>query len=452
MDTGAGEIFLVLVPDSSLTFGWLAREAAGRYYSQVGTEPVLRLRTSDRALLKPEDPVAHIFQPGEQPQVTGEVVDWNIKPAAQKYEDACRELGVTCYKNLRTSLANMSSTNTLSLRLSMKAHHVRPLFRSLRGNPGLRELELSHCKLRDEEVRLLGEVLPTITHLASLNLSYNMMTGSSLALLSTLELKVKELLLSGNMLGDASLPALTSLLSGYPNLETLSLARCSLTSQLFHSGRGLFSVEARKSSLKQLDISHNPLTVAGVETLLSCLPASLASLNISRCNLAQISRPDSLAAALLSHCSQSSSLTSLNLSSFCLTNLSLRSLLPGLSRYGRLTRLELNNNQLSSPALLSILATARQHGLPLVSLSLATGPARPAQTFWEDSGGLELVSQELQSLLSSENSVLEQLVVPLPLPTNHGAADVISRVWDSHYGARSLHFCDSLGNITYSVQ
>ena len=449
----SGEMFLVLVPDSSLTVGWLAKEAAGRYYRQVGTEPVLRLRTSDGAVLDPGDLVAHIFQPGEQ--LTADVLHWNTKPAAQKYEDACRELGVTCYKNIRGSLVNMSSNNNLSLRLSMKAHHVRPLFRSLRGNSGLRELELSQCKLGDEEVRLLGEILPTISHLASLNLSYNMMTDISLTLLSRLQLKVKELQLSGNMFGDGCLSSLTRLLSSQPSLETLGLARCGLTSQLFQSGRGQFSVEAKKSSLKELDLSHNLLTVLGVETLLGCLPSSLTKLNISRCNLAQISRPDSLASALLSHCSQGSqhaNLTSLNLSSFCLSSLSLRALLPSLSQCGRLTQLELSNNQLTSQALLSVLSTVRHHALPLVRLSLASGSHRAAKLFWEDEGGLELVRDELESLLASNTCLLERLVVPLPLPTTHQAADTITRVWDSHYGARSLHFCDSLGNIEYNVQ
>ena len=448
----SGEMFLVLVPDSSLTVGWLAREAAARYYRKEGTEPVLRLRTSDQAVLDPGDLVAHILQPGEP--LTAEVLHWNTKPAADKYKDACRELGVSCYKNIRGSLINMSSAGNLSLRVSMKAQHVGPLFRSLRGNSGLRELELSHCKLGDEEVRLLGEILPTTSHLTSLNLSYNMMTDTSLSLLSRLKMKVKDLQLSGNMFGDACLPSLTRLLS-QSSLETLGLARCGLTNQLFQSGRGEFSVEAKKSSLKDLDFSHNLLTVSGVETLLACLPPSLASLNISRCNLAKISHPDSLASALLSHCSQGSTevnLSSLDLSGFCLSSLSLRSVLPSLAQCGRLTRLELSQNQLTSRALLSVLSTVRHHTLPLVRLSLATGSHRAAKLFWQEEGGLEMVRDELESLLASSDSHLELLVVPLPLPTSHQAGDVITRVWDSHYGARSLHFSDSMGNITYNVQ
>ena len=115
----SGEMFLILVPNPSLTVSWLAQEAAGRYYRQVGTEPVLRLRTSDGAVLDPGDLVAHIFQPGEQ--LNADILHWITKPAAQQYEDACRELGVTCYKNIRASLVKMSTTNSLSLQLNMKA-------------------------------------------------------------------------------------------------------------------------------------------------------------------------------------------------------------------------------------------------------------------------------------------------------------------------------------------
>ena len=440
----SGEMFLVPVPDCSLTVGWLASEAAARYYRQLGTEPVLRLRTSDGAVLDTGDLVAHIFQPGDQ--LTADVMQWKTKPGAEMYDDACKELGLTNFKNIRARLVNMSTTNCLSLRLSLKYHHVQPLFRSLRGNCGLRELELTHCRLRDEQVELLGEVLPSVTHLSSLNLSYNLLTSRSLKLLSTLGLKVKQLELSGNMLDDDCLPSLTSLLSSYSNLQTLSIARCSLTKMLFQSGRGLFSLEAKKSKLKHLDISHNELTASGVEILVSCLPAGLVSLDISNCNHRKISSPGTLGSAFLSHCSQSSELSRLKMSMFSLDNRSLAALETCLAHWKGLTELDLSHNLLTSQALLALLAAVKQHKVPLLRLRLAVADQEEAERFWSDKGQ-EQVAQELQSLLASKLSVLELL----ELPHSSLSSRAISQLWDMRHGASSLH-CRDLGNVVLSVQ
>ena len=447
----SGVMFLIPVPDSSLTVGWLAREAAARYYRQLGTEPLLRLRTEDGAVLDTGDLVAHIFQPGDQ--LTADVVHWNTKPAAEKYDEACKELGLTNFKNIRTSLVGMSSTSSLSLRVSLKVQHLKPLVRSLRGNSGLRELELSHCWLRDEQIELLSEVLPCVTHLTSLNLSYNRMSSTSLTTLSTLGLKVKQLQLSGNMLDDDCLPALTSLLSSYTSLQTLGLARCNLTKLLFKSGRGLFSLEAKKSKLRYLDISHNLLTASGVEILLSCLPLSLASLDISNCNQQRISSPDSLGQAFLSHCSQtspstsSSDLSSLTMSMFSLDNRSLAKLESCLAHCSALTELDLSHNLVTSQALGSLLSSVKKHEVPLVRLRLAVGGQREAEDFWSDDG-LEVVRKALESLLSRNCSPLEFLVLPHTSQATHS----ILKVWDSQHGLRSSHSQDTLSNVTYSLR
>ena len=172
----------VPVTDSSLTVSWLAREAAIRYWRLHNMEPVLGLRTEDGAALDPTDPLSHILATCQT--ISGEVIHWNMKPASEMYRDTCHDLKLPCFKNILDKLSSMSSSNKLSLRLSLRGRNAEPLFTSLKSNQALRELELSHCKLEDGVVCQLSKVLPTITNLASLDLSYNLLTSASLSALA----------------------------------------------------------------------------------------------------------------------------------------------------------------------------------------------------------------------------------------------------------------------------
>ena len=180
--TVASETFLVPVPDPQLTVEWLAQEAAARYCRSLGSEPVLQLRTEDGAALDPRDPLGFII--ANFKCIAADVLHWKCKPASEKYRDACRDLGQPSFKNITEKLSSMSSTNALRLRLPLRAHHARPLLSSLRGNLALRDLDLSRCKLEDGVVAQLGPVLPTLPHLASLDLSNNLLTSASISTLA----------------------------------------------------------------------------------------------------------------------------------------------------------------------------------------------------------------------------------------------------------------------------
>ena len=180
------EKLYVPVTDPSLTVSWLAKEAATRYWRLHNMEPVLSLRTDDGAALDPTDPLSHILATCQT--ISGEVLHWNMKPASEMYRDTCRDLGLPCFKNLSEKLSSMSCSNKLSLRLSLKGRNAEPLFTSLKSNQALRELDLSHCKLEDGLVSQLSKLLPTITNLASLDLSYNLLTSASMSALASVRL------------------------------------------------------------------------------------------------------------------------------------------------------------------------------------------------------------------------------------------------------------------------
>jgi len=74
------------------TIGWLASQAAERYYSKHGVRPQLSLTTGDGAQLCSSDAAAAVLQSNEE--VVGVVEHWHLPPLAERYQTACRTAGV----------------------------------------------------------------------------------------------------------------------------------------------------------------------------------------------------------------------------------------------------------------------------------------------------------------------------------------------------------------------
>lgn len=440
-----GEMFLIPVPHPHLTVKWLASEASARYYRQSGSEPVLRLTTGDGAGLDPGDLVTHVVQ-GTEP-LTGVVISWNCKPAEDRYRDACKDFVTPCFKNICERLSLMATTNTLSLNIPIKKQHAEPIFHCLKSNMGLRELNLSRCKLTDPIITLLGPLLPTLPYLSTLDLSQNLLSLQSLQLLSTYNLpSLINLSLCCNPLGDLALPGLTSLLCMGP-ISSLKLSRCQFTRSLFQSGRPDFAVAMKKSKLKILDFSYNDFGEIGLEILLKCLPPTLTSLNLT--SSIPSTSPRNLGNHLYSYCREGNpdcDLTSLNLSGLSLTDSILPSLMNCLPHCGRLSCLSLSHNPLTANGLVTLLSSLVEHSVPLTRLDLAQMQSM-SLNFWSDKSVAVELEDRLESLLATNCSRLELLVLP-------DQADLVislKKVWDNAWGSRSRHRRDGMGNVELSI-
>lgn len=379
--------------------------------------------------------------------LTGEVLHWNNKPSSDKYKDSCQEAGQPCFKNIQEKLSSISINNSLTLKMTLKPYHAEPVWNSLRGNSSLRQLTLSHCKLSDITVSHLTNVLSSIPHLSHLDLSYNLITTASLSSLSTPMKSLQSLNVSGNMLNNYSLPHLTSILENCPELTKLHVSRCNLTEVLFQQGRMDFASAARNSKLKDFNVSFNDMKCAGIEILMSCLPPGLQSFDISYCITRGSS--DRLGACIDKLCSKgspSSNIRSMKLSGLSLTDCGLGSLARTLNFCGHLTHLWLDDNSFTSQGLLRLLQTLLHESVPLTFLSCALTTAQSA--FWSDKTLAGNIADTLESLLSSNCSRLELLVVPY----NQECCSLLRKVWDRHHGVRSKHGKESLGNIKFSLE
>ncbi|KAM3928619.1 tonsoku-like protein [Leptodactylus fuscus] len=346
------DVFLIPIPHSdgdSREVSWLAEQASQRYYQSCGLLPRLTLK-KEGALLAPQDLVLHVLQSNEE--VVAEVQSWDLPPLMDRYKKACQSLAVEENRLVRKALEQQETSSSMSLcRLSMRGRHLCPLIRALKLQNSLRQLHLSGNLLGDAEVEELLSMLGTMPNLTHLNLSCNRLTHEGIRKLvpapGTPDYKalenLEELDLSMNPLGDGLSQPLASLLLHCPVLTTLNLQACQLSAKFLQQYR-LLLANAFKGSLhlKNLSLSHNPLGSTGVELVLKTLPHE----TISRLELGAVTTGDALMMEpLVRYLSQDGCVLShLILSSNHLSDESVRELARCFPVCSSLTSLDLSGN------------------------------------------------------------------------------------------------------------
>lgn len=161
--------------------------------------------------------------------------------------------------------------------------HCRPLFKAIHFQQNLTSIDLTNSFIEDDGVKQLAQALPTLSQLASLNLSSNLITTSGLNhILSTIEFnpncltELRELILNYNPLQNQCLSPLSSICSKLPELNLLHLASTELTDLHEH--------ELKFNSLIDLDLSYNDFRSNGLTKAIDKLNAcKLQNLNLSFC-------------------------------------------------------------------------------------------------------------------------------------------------------------------------
>ncbi|XP_062424560.1 tonsoku-like protein [Rhea pennata] len=280
-------VFLVPVPASeSRAVGWLAEQAAQRYYQTCGLLPRLTLK-KEGALLAPQDLVGDVLQSNEE--VLAEVQSWDLPPLAERYRRACQSLAVEPHPLLLkvTELQEQSPAFSAG-GLALRPPHLPPLLRALKLQAPLRQLRLAGSGLADGAAAELLATLSTVPSLVLLDLSGNQLSARGLQLLvpqlpgPAAFQSLEELDLSLNPLGDAGCRPLALLLRACPVLTTLRLQACGFAAGfLQHCRLSLAGALAGAVHLETLALSCNALGPVGLEQLLRSLPCrSLGRLEI----------------------------------------------------------------------------------------------------------------------------------------------------------------------------
>ncbi|CAJ1082709.1 leucine-rich repeat-containing protein 31 isoform X2 [Xyrichtys novacula] len=239
---------------------------------------------------------------------------------------------------------------------------------------GVRKLRLCSCRLNDEDVTALGEVLSGLPLLEILDLSWNSGVGGALQnLQGNLQPSLRELHLVACQLTAADAAALGGLVSSLPSLCVLDV---SCNPQLAQGGDGgggfmeLASSLSRATSLTTLRLQACGLTEDGLDALsgsLHCLP-SVRELDLS-CNKS-ISGGLNRLTPYLAHLTH---LENLDFHSCSLTQADLEALIQVLPSLIALTELDISSNKEAGGvvhSLVSALPLMKMRRLPLNSCSL----------------------------------------------------------------------------------
>ncbi|KAG9472892.1 hypothetical protein GDO78_016075 [Eleutherodactylus coqui] len=347
-----GNVFLIPIPYSdgdTREVSWLAEQASQRYYQSCGLLPRLTLK-KEGALLAPQDVILHVLQSNEE--VVAEVHSWDLPPLTDRYKKACESLAVEENDLVRKALKQQETSSSMFLcRLSLSGHHLCPVIRALKLQSSLRQLHLSGNLLGNAEVEELLSMLGTMPNLTHLNLSCNHLTHEGIRKLvpapgspdfTALE-NLEELDLSMNPLGDGLSQPLASLLHHCPVLSTLQLQSCQLSAKFLQQYRLLLANAFQGAlHLKNLSLSHNPLGSTGVELVLKTIPHE----TISRLELRAVTADDDLIMEpLVKYLTQDGCVLSyLALSSNHLSDESVRDLARCLPVCSSLTSLDLSGN------------------------------------------------------------------------------------------------------------
>ncbi|KAM5124983.1 tonsoku-like protein [Mantella aurantiaca] len=267
-------VFLIPIPHSdsdTREISWLADQASQRYYQSCGLRPRLTLK-KEGALLDPQDLILYVLQSNEE--VLAEVQSWDLPPLSDRYKKSCQSLGVKEVAVVMKALERQEAGSVLSLgRLALRAQGVCPVLRALKLHSSLRQLDLSGNLLGDGEMEELSAMLVTLPHLTHLNLSGNRITHHGISKLAPqdgrLFQKLEDLDVGLNPLGDGLARPLTSLLLLCPLLTSINLQACHLTASFLQQLGGAFRGAAH---IRSVSLSHNPLGSLGLELILKMLP------------------------------------------------------------------------------------------------------------------------------------------------------------------------------------
>ncbi|XP_023293316.2 tonsoku-like protein [Lucilia cuprina] len=275
---------LLLVPVdrkkiSDINIRWLAEEASRRYYNLVGLKPLLRLKTADGFAYEENDPINVAL---EQNMILATVLEWQISPLGQRYEEMCIQLHKVVNSDVQDVLQRAQISNSIYLTdFWLTPLQIEPIFKAILHQTNLRILDLSNNFIQNEGCRLLAKSLPTLKQLKALNLKGNFITADGLeSLLFCPGIEklcdIEELVLSQNPLGNTSLRMLDRFCNSASgkSLQKLHISQCNLTQ--------LYDYDFAFYQLVDFDISFNQLNDDSIRKLLSKLNSCrLQSLNLS---------------------------------------------------------------------------------------------------------------------------------------------------------------------------
>lgn len=335
-------LFLIPIPTSeeNINLKWLSTETSRRYYKLEGANPILNLTTDDGALLDENDPIDLVF--GLQ-EVLGNVAGWSTETLIENYKKSCDESRITFDEQISQFLDVLQATGTMDMSNYMIMSNVMNIALNVICHyQNLQVLCLSGVALEDNGMKILSEYLSNMQRLIKLDVSCNNISSIGLGYWTTSLSNNKCLSnlesfnISHNPITNAGLIHLHVVTQHCTSLRSLFIQDIDIDHNCYDCASELYL-----DNIEDLDLSFNLLGRTGVNWFFIRLdPMHLKYLNLRNTGSSTVLRE----CVLFLERNQADGLRSIDLSSLDLDDEDLDLLCSCLESAGNLQHLWLANN------------------------------------------------------------------------------------------------------------
>jgi len=335
-------LFLVPIPASeeNINLKWLSTEVSRRYQKLESVNPILNLTTDDGALLDENDPIDLVY--GLQ-EVLGNVIGWNTETLIETYKKLCVESNTTFDESISQFLDVLQATGTLDMSDYIMVPNVLNITLNVACHyHHLQLLCLSGVALEDNGMKMLSEYMSNLQQLIKLDVSCNNVSSIGIGYWTTsitnnkCLINLESLNISHNPITNAGLAHLRVITQHFTSLRSLYLRDIDINHDCYD-----YASELYLDNIEDLDLSFNMLGRTGVSGFFIRLdPMRLKYLNVRNTGSSMVLRE----CTLFLERSQADCLHSIDLSSLDLEDEDLDLLCNCLESAGNLQHLWLADN------------------------------------------------------------------------------------------------------------
>ncbi|KAL5234044.1 hypothetical protein ACI65C_001454 [Semiaphis heraclei] len=335
-------LFLVPIPASeeNINLKWLSTEVSKRYQKLESVNPILNLTTDDGAILDENDPIDLVY--GLQ-EVLGNIIGWNTETLIETYKKLCMESNSIFDESISQFLDVLQATGTLDMSDYMMTPNVLHITLNVACHyHHLQLLCLSGVALEDNGMKMLSEYMSNLQQLIKLDVSCNNVSSIGIGYWTTsitnnkCTMNLEFLDISHNPITNAGLAHLRVITQNVSSLRSLYLRDIDINHDCYD-----YASELYLDNIEELDLSFNMLGRTGVSGFFIRLdPMRLKYLNVRNTGSSMVLRE----CTLFLERSQADCLHSIDLSSLDLEDEDLDLLCNCLESAGNLQHLWLADN------------------------------------------------------------------------------------------------------------
>uniref|UniRef100_A0A915JAK1 Uncharacterized protein n=1 Tax=Romanomermis culicivorax TaxID=13658 RepID=A0A915JAK1_ROMCU len=155
----------ILEKDLDKTVGFLAQQTTMKYSSNHGKKPIIHLCNADNVELCLEDPMSLFLNE----QLVAKIIEWDLVPLDEKYEQTCKKYGGVIYANLKNIMRISVDSGEINLEnCGLRGQIATNLFLALQDSYRITLINLRGNRLTVENCAELGKSVYHLNRLKKL--------------------------------------------------------------------------------------------------------------------------------------------------------------------------------------------------------------------------------------------------------------------------------------------